>query len=395
MSLYSIIRFQAPSALTCVKDIACDNPRRMEDPRHFETPVHAEPAAVSLYRLAEASLGAATSQHAGEHDVEIAARLHAMLAPDAGDRLAALFAGVPSTAVYRHLWRALAKVERERSSLRRPFALPVVVVAAAETSAAAGTTLPGVLDEVDIVVSLLREHGALAANTSVALANTLVSVDALSYAHLAGLLAWGDVAQGVAVLPPAPMRVESTVESVHLRFIIGTAIAAPGADLFRERVPGGWGMPVAQALSRMLGAAGVSVLALPRAPMPLVEAARQGELAQREVGAQLFASNAIRAIRARVGEPSAVISVHRSDADTQRAEVRLSLSSLLDPRSAEGFRCELSPLEGIDDVVSMLETLLADCRITDVRRMPGVHADRDPATGQPLLFKADTPRAIH
>jgi len=43
----------------------------------------------------------------------------------------------------------------------------------------------------------------------------------------------------------------------------------------------------------------------------------------------------------------------------------------------------------------MLETLLADCRVTDVRRMPGVHADRDPATGQPLLFKADAPGAIH
>ena len=65
------------------------------------------------------------------------------------------------------------------------------------------------------------------------------------------------------------MRVHGAVESVHLRFIIGTAVAAPGADLFRETAPGAWGMPFAQALSRMLGASGVAVLALPRVPLPI------------------------------------------------------------------------------------------------------------------------------
>ena len=137
------------------------------------------------------------------------------------------------------------------------------------------------------------------------------------------------------------------------------------------------------------------MLALPRGPLPLVEALWQGRLAQREVGAQVFASNAIRALRAATGEPSAVISVHRSDAPDYEAEVRLSLSSPFDPRSAEGFRCALWPLDRVEDVVSMLATLLADCRVRDVRRKPGVHADRDAATGLPLLFKAaDTPEAI-
>jgi hypothetical protein len=141
----------------------------------------------------------------------------------------------------------------------------------------------------------------------------------------------------------------------------------------------------------MLAVPDVSVLALPRAPMPLVTAAWQGALAQREVGAQLFASNSIRAIRAHVGEPSAVISVHRNDADQRAGEVRLSLSSPFDPRSAEGFRCALLPLDRVDDVVAMLESLLADCRVTDVQRKPGIHPDRDALTGQPLLFKSGVP----
>ena len=367
----------------------------MEDPRQFVTPGDADGGAVALYRLAEHSLGAATSQHADACDREIAARLAAMLAPGQGARLDALLKGAPSASTYRHLWRALAKVERASPSLRRPFALPVVVVAAAESGAAAGTTLPGVIGDIEVLASSMREHAALAGNTSFALANTLASADALSLPNLGDLLAPHRGNDAVQPPPPAAMRVHGAVESVHLRFIIGTAVAAPGADLFRETAPGAWGMPFAQALSRMLGASGVAVLALPRVPLPIVEAARQGALAQREVGAQVFASNAIRAIRARVGEPSAVISVHRSDSGPQDAEVRLSLSSPLDPRSAEGFRCALSPLDRVDDVVAMLETLLADCRVTDVRRMAGVHADRDPATGQPLLFKADTSGAIH
>jgi hypothetical protein len=39
----------------------------------------------------------------------------------------------------------------------------------------------------------------------------------------------------------------------------------------------------------------------------------------------------------------------------------------------------------------MLMDLLRDCRVADVRVLPGVHADRDPVTGGPLLFKATGP----
>jgi hypothetical protein len=363
----------------------------MEDPRTYATQDDADPRAVALYRLAARSLAAATAQEADASDREIAAALSAMLAPDAGPALAAVFDGAPSSDVYRKLWRSLASAARERTSLRHPFAMPVIVVAAAQRADSASATLPGVVDDVDALVSSMRDGRALAGNASFALANTLVARDTLSYRNLGAMLAWGEGGDRVEALPPAPIVVAGTVESVHLRFLLGTAVAAPGAELFREREPGAWGMPVTQALSRVLGAPGVSVLALPRAPMPLVEAAWQGVVVQREVGAQLFASNAIRAIRAGVGEPSAVISVHRSDAGARAGEVRLSLSSPLDPRAAEGFRCELAPLDRVEDVVGMLESLLADCRVGDVRRMPGVHPDRDVATGQPLLFKSGEP----
>ena len=37
----------------------------------------------------------------------------------------------------------------------------------------------------------------------------------------------------------------------------------------------------------------------------------------------------------------------------------------------------------------MLTGFLAECRVADVRIVPGVHADRDSGTGLTLLFKGD------
>ena len=377
----------------------------MDDPRRYPDAGAAPHGAARLHDLALASHAAATAQSADARDAEIACAIDDLLRPGHGAALAAALASAPSAAVHRHLWRVLAQRERagapDPASLVRLFALPVVVVAGIEGGAAGATTLPGVIDDVSTLTAVLREHGALAGNETVALGNALVAADTLDVARLPELLALRAMAEAPAAphaLPPAPIAVAAGAEGVHLRFLVGTLLAAPGADPMRGTEVGKWGMPVAQALSRMLAAPGVPVLALPRAPQPLVTALWQGRQAQREVGAQLFASNAIRKLRAATGEPTAVISVHRMDSPPGGGEVRLSLSSPFDPRQAEGLRCSLLPLDRVEDIVQMLETLLADCRVRDVRREPGVHADRDPATGLTLLFKRDGGRpapALH
>jgi len=345
------------------------------------------------------SLAAATGAQAQAYDARIADALAACFAPTAdGAALARFFAAAPSADAYRHLWRILARSERSGrlggASPVRLFAIPVVVVAALESVAAGSRELPGVVAGVAELTALLVEHGAAAGNRTLALGPALVDAHALDFVRLPALLATAtlDAPQGHAVQPelvPAPIAVTGAGESVHLRFLVGTALAAPGADLFGDGEVGRWAMPFAQKLSAMLAVAGTSVLAMPRAPQPLVEALRQGRTAQREVSAQLFASNALRELRARVGEPVAVISVHRGPTGDAPAEVRVSLSSPLEPRDAQGLRCPLWPLDRPDGVVAMLATLLADCRVRDVRRMPGVHPDRDPVTGGPLLFKAE------
>ena len=267
---------------------------------------------------------------------------------------------------------------------------------ASKARARAAVALPGVVGDIGPLEALLREHRALAGHQTFTLGNALAAAEELEPARLPELLQWRALSEapGVRAVAPAPMTVTGGTEGVFLRFLVGTVLAAPGADPLRDGAVGAWGIPFARALGQSLAVPGISLLALPRAPQPLTAALWQGRQAQREVGAQLFASNAIRKLRAATGEPSAAISVHRVDTPAGGGEVRLSLSSPFDPREAEGFRYPLMPLDRVEDVVQMLTTLMADCRIADVRVLSGVHADRDAATGLTLLFKAaDLPPA--
>jgi hypothetical protein len=371
----------------------------MDDPRVFPESADASRDFAQLYATASASLGAVSGRESAVADAEIDAAIAVLLRSGEGANLARLFAGAPSAAIYRHLWRRLARREEAPAAdlALRIFVLPVVIVAGLASPTSTRVTLPAILDESAAITRLLREHDALAGHATFALGNTLVGADALDFAQLPSLATWetlGDPQSGHE-LPPAPIGVEPGPEGVHLRFLVGSVLVAPGATPFNDAEVGRWGTPLAQWLGRALAVADVSVLALPRAPARPSVGLVQGRAAQREVAAQLFAGHAIRQLRASVGEPTAVISVHQLDSSPTGAEVRLSLSSPFAPREAQGFRCPLLPLDRVDDVVRMLTDLMHDCRVNDVRLKPGVHADRDRATGLPLLFKDADPSAVH
>lgn len=366
----------------------------IDDPRVF--PVAADAGQAPLLELAAASLAASSAIRAEEIDRALAAALAQRLSDGEGSFIAELVAAAPSPPIARHLWRRLEDAWRLAS--RRDdealgatlFALPLVLIAAGTGGDA---EIAGVLHDVARVAAILREHRALGAGETFALAPALVAADALDPARLPQLLSWQrDAADGATdplLLQPTPVAVKAGQEGVHLRFLAGIALAAGGVDLLDAADATGWAMPLAQELARQLAGAGHAVLALPRRAQTPLAAMREGRIAQREIGAQLFASNAIRRLRARTGEPSAVISAHRSAAAPGGGELRLSLSSPFDAAPPEGFRCPLFAGDRAGDVADMLAALMRDCRVADVRVHSGVHADRDPATGMTLLFRAD------
>jgi hypothetical protein len=367
----------------------------IDDPRLFAA--HAESSQMPLFEMAEASLAASSIARADEIDRALVTTLARRLLAGEGSFVAALLAAAPSAAVMRHLWRCLIDAWREASrsgeedSLTATlFAIPLVLVAAGKDG---DGEIAGVLGDARRIAAVLREHRALGGSEAFALAPPLVTSEAFDPARLPQLIAWQRQAADGGIdhldLHPAPIATKAGQEGVHLRFLAGVALAASRADLLRETDSAAGAMALTQELGRQLAGPGYSVLALPRAAQSPLAALQQGRTAQRDIGAQLFASNAIRRLRASVGEPSAVISAHRCVGAPGGGELRLSLSSPFDPRRAEGFRCPLFASDRAVDVARMLADLMRDCRVTDVQALSGVHADRDPATGLTLLFKAD------
>ncbi len=368
------------------------------DPRVF--PDATESPSAPLYALAASSLADASIANADTIDRKVTMQLAERLQAGDARSLAGVFDTAPSVAIARYLWRRLIEAWRHASRVAEGeqvmatlFAMPVVIVAGSQATSAV-PPIECVLNDLDRVGAILRDHRAIGGSRTFALTSALSASDAIDVTRLPALLRWQrDALAGSDAerdLVPAPIAVQAGYETAHLRFIIGTALASPDIDLLAAVETKGWPLPLAQELGRQLAVPGVSVLALPRAPGSPPAALQQGRSAQRSVSVELFASNAIRRLRASVGEPCAVISAHRCSSAPGGGELRLSLSSAFDPRQAEGFRCPLFPTDTAGDVATMLIELLHDCRITDVRVLAGIHADRDPSTGLTLLFKSDT-----
>lgn len=365
----------------------------LDDPRTW-----ASTHALAPFDDAARAMAAETQAEADASDARVREWLRDAISRIEGERLARRLNEAPSPELARHVRRALVDVERERSSSREAldvtlFAIPVVVVAA-QDGKAAGVTLDAVLPDVQRLAAILRDARAFGGCETFALAGSLVGTEAIDVARLPALLARASLRDGklghaALDLPPAPLHVEDARERVHLRFLPGAVLTPPGVDALSADAIGRFGMSLARALGDALAAPNVSVLALPRAAQRLVVAVQSGRAAQRDVSAQLFASNAIRRLRASYGEPTAIISAHRTPDAPGGGELRLSLSSPFAPQAAEGFRCPVYLYETVAEVAGMLEALLRDCRVLDVRIRRGVHDDVDATTGGPLFFKDD------
>jgi hypothetical protein len=375
----------------------------LPDPRRWPAAAAASPAAQELYARVAARL-ALTAAEAGERiDARIDDALAACLRAGDGARLAAWLAGAPAADVYRHLWRRLAMAEAaaltERDLAIVLFALPLVVVAARDAAGEA-VSLPATVDA-PAIGAALRDNGLVAADARIALSSALVGADALDPAALPALCMQARaLLDGVSTdaldLAATAIAVDAAHEAAHLRFLVGYALCAPRADPLQAVAQKAGALALSRLLSGVLAVSAATVLVLPGPPRRLVPALAAGRSAQRQVALDLFAGNALRALRARYGEPTAVISAHEAPDAIGGGELRLALSSPFSPRDAEGFRYPLEPYERIPDAVNAIATLLADCRVTDVRAMPGIQPDRDPATGLRRFCRGeDVARMVH
>jgi hypothetical protein len=369
------------------------------DPRTYPEYDVARPNA--LIDLALESLAAEVGVIQEKRDTALRERMADALIANDTTEIADSLARAPSLAIERHVTRTLALAHADagqrESDVGLPttvFALPIVIVAANSSP----ISIPGALPNIDEFIALMKSNGALRGNQTFVVSNALASSSAFALERLPSTLAWwnalgrapSEANHAPIAIDKQSMQLPANQESVFLRFLIGTAFAAPGVDLLNEKDTGKWGMPFTQTFAKQLGGGTLSLLAMPRPPRSPLAALFQGRAAQREVSLQLFATNAIRKFRSSVGEPEAVISAHRTAGNASSGgEIRLSLSNSFDEKGAEGFRAELFATDRAQDIVVQMQDLLRECNVENVTVLGDVFPDHDPETNLPWFFRAD------
>ncbi len=256
----------------------------------------------------------------------------------------------------------------------RLFAIPVVFVA----GGLAGAEVAGVIPDIEVITRLLETHDTLGPVRAFGLSQALcaeASLEADSPSQRYALLRSIESA-GVAARPdmlPAPIRLESADESVHLRFLVAGVVAPVQAPSFPEtaRDTGSWGMPLSRGLLAQLGQAGLSLLPLPRPPAGLMRALHEGRRAREEVALQAFASRVLRRMRSQTGEPDAEVAALESGA------IGVRLVPALERDRAETHRWQLDALDELADVTASILGLLAECRVNSVRVLERIESDAE------------------
>ena len=272
----------------------------------------------------------------------------------------------PSQASYAKLWRTVCDAANHSGGapaqgavVARVFALPLVIITGSRRPA----SLAGVVPDIAAIADLFKQHGALGPARNFGLGNALCSLETVESVRPDELYAWTrDPGAPRRELPPSAIEIAQPGEHVHLRYLVGAAIAPVAEPSFVETASniGVWGMPLTRALAAQFARPNIEVLPLARPPVDLLRAGQAGRYAQLETAFNLFASNAVRRLRGGTGDPDAVISAH-DDGD-----IRVSLNTPFDDATIECFRWPLHPLDDLAGVLSSIAGMLADCRITSV-----------------------------
>ena len=295
-------------------------------------------------------------------------------------KIRAALAAAPSQRVYAALWRALGVAIEQpapgEAVAAQLFAIPWVIVAAGSAPAKVECVLP----DVGALAKVFEEHGVFGGSRNLGLSNVLCGVEALEALAPSALLTAREGSQ-LRDVPPAPITVLRGVEEVHLRFLLGAAIApshAPGVAETGSNVAA-WGTPALKAMAAQLATPNAQLLPMPRPPSGLYTAALAGRRAVLEAAFNLFMSNSVRRIRMAFGDPNVTISAHEG------GEIRIVLWTPLDEAMVEGFGWTLHPADDLPAVEGAIRGMIADCRLPEPAVHSGVLPDRTP-TGA-VLFR--------
>jgi hypothetical protein len=335
-------------------------PQHLPDPRCYAAS-NADPfVALAAQQPADAS------QRSGPSHVLVAAYRESLMR---GDEIAIAqsLASATSAEVAHGLWlaldRALATAPAQPDALvLHVFAIPLLIV----TGGKAGARIPGALPDVQRVRNVLQDAGALGPSRNLGFGNALCRIEALQRISLTQLHA---MQQGAAFdalarfdLPACDVVTQSADEEVHLRFLVGAAVARADAPSFVETgaAVGSWGMRLTHEVAEQLRVEGASVLPIPRPPASLLMAQAIGMAAREDLALQAFVSRSLRRFRSEVGEPDVALAALTSGA------LALRLASPFIENRVDVHARALHLTERVEDVQDDILTLLDQCGLRHV-----------------------------
>jgi hypothetical protein len=330
---------------------------RISDPRRFDQGKKSP--------LSEAAAEIATASPEAQKRLlsRLSRRLSTMLEQGGEIGVREALRNPPSSSACRALLQALELAlspnDRDGSVSVRIFAIPVLFV----VGGAPAARVNGVVPDAGEIRSLFETAGTLGHCRNFGLGNALTDLGSVETIPLSTLYAitrgeeWDGL--GGLDLPPADIAVTANQETVHLRFLVGAALTPGDAPGFVESAGniGLWGMLLTQLLGRQLATQEVSLLAIPRPPCGIVSAAQEGWYAAREMGFQLFLSNALRQARTRTGDPDIMITAYSDPS------VRIHLTSPFDDLFDQTYVWPLALSDDFDTIVDSIFALLNEAKV--------------------------------
>lgn len=286
--------------------------------------------------------------------------IRAMLARGHYTALSVALSMAPDMPVYRALWESMAAVlDAEQAEECQWLVLPVVVVAGGNRD----FVLPGTVPVGDMA-AVLAQHPVGPWLAQLAWVPSL-----LHAADLAAVKAdeWfaakqnRQAAQALAArFNPGVLAVPAG-QSVHVFY--AAAYGPAGLRAALQQPLGDAALPLMQVWQNHLATPDTTLFANPLPPLPPLAAIHEGSQMRLRMASDVFAANALRAIRLQSPRAGVVVAAQEGG----RLLFGFNATEGAFETVAQVFAWPLSPLDDMDTVVQNFIDLLAECRVDHIR----------------------------
>lgn len=330
--------------------------QHIQDPRQYP----ATPPGNELLRHASMMLHASNAADKSLSASELQAAINRMLAEDHFLGLSVALSMVPNQATYQTIWQALNKsLVPQNEQQVQWFALPIIVVVGTQQEANLNPQTP-----VAAINECFKTHDVTAHADAIHWHPELLSATSLSAIKASQWYqAKEDTTAAQALLDalPASVLYAPQGQSVEVVYALGYTQAAttlPLGSALRQAA-----LPLMQVFNEHFKQAGCTIFANPLPPYPVFNAMVEGGKMRLQMALDVFAGNAIRAVRLQSGRVGVVIAPQ--EGGNLMFTFNATESNYGLPEQV--FAWPLSPLDNMELILQNFLELLVECQVEHVR----------------------------